>query len=50
MEVQSLDNNWYTGLLNLQTVFGSNTIELRRYLWLYFQKVYNGTYNNYTLF
>jgi|688.fasta_scaffold237877_1 hypothetical protein len=50
MQIGSLDTNWYTGLLNLKTIFGSNNTELRRYLWLYFQKVYNGTYNTYSLF
>lgn len=50
MQVKNLDPNWYTGLEVLQRVYGTDTVSLRRYLWLYFQKVYNGTYNNSTLF
>lgn len=50
MQVKNLDNNWYTGMEVLQRIYGSDVVGLRRYLWLYFQKVYNGTYNNYTLF
>lgn len=51
LQASSLDSNWFTGLNNLATTaFPDNPTGLRRFLWLYFQKVYNSTYNNFTLY
>lgn len=50
MQIKVLDKNWFDGMEVLKRMFGNDRDALRRYLWLYFQKVYNGTYNNFTYF
>lgn len=52
MLVNSMDpnSNWYAGMSTLNKTFGNNSLEMRRFLWVYFQKIYNSTYNNYRYF
>lgn len=49
MQGSSINGRWLEGVGVLAGV-GVGPGELRRYLWGYFNKVYNGTYNNYTTF
>lgn len=50
MQVSSMDTNWYAGLSTLNSTLSNDKKEIRRFLWVYFQKVYNSTFNNYTFF
>lgn len=50
MQTRSYDANWNVGVENLRSLFGADVGGMRKFLWMYFQKVYNGTYNQYTYF
>ena len=50
MQVRSLDSNWLVGLQILNRLFEADSDKMRRFLWVYFQRVYNSTYNNYTFY
>lgn len=50
MRASAVDGNWNVGVEGLRRLFGADAVGMRRFLWLYFQKSYNGTYNRFSYF
>lgn len=50
MQVRGLDGAWLAGMEVLGRFYEGSSEDVRKFVWLYFQKVYNSTYNNYTFY
>lgn len=48
-QLESNLEGWTSGVQELSRVYGDDHEGLREYMWLYFQKMYNSTYNPYQI-